>query len=66
MPDIATQLRDIAKNAAIRSVPRLLKTAAGEGIKATKKQAEEALKESVPAQVLAPGPKQRAQGEGVQ
>ena len=61
--DLATQLRDIAKHAAIRSVPKLLKTAAGEGIKATKKQAAEALKESVPAQVLAPGPTQRAQGK---
>ena len=61
--DLATQLRDIARHAAIRSVPKLLKTAAGEGIKATKKQAEEALRESVPAQVLAPGPTQRAQGK---
>ena len=61
--DLATQLRELARNAAIRSVPKLLKTAAGEGIKATKKQAEEALKESVPAQVLAPGPTQRAQGK---
>jgi len=61
--DLAEQLRTIARQAAIRSVPKLLKTAASEGIKATKKQAEDALKESVPAQVLAPGPTQRAQGK---
>ena len=61
--DVVEQLRNLAKEAAIRSIPKLLKTAAGEGIKATKKQAEEALKERVPAQVLAPGPTQRAQGK---
>ena len=63
MADLAEQLRTLAKEAAIRSVPKLLKTAASEGIKATKKQAEDALKERVPAQVLAPGPTQRAQGK---
>jgi len=61
--DIVEQLRNLAKEAAIRSIPKLLKTAAAEGIKATKKQAEDALKERVPAQVLAPGPTQRAQGK---
>ena len=52
--DVTEQLRTLANEAAIRSIPKLLKTAAGEGIKATKKQAEDALKERVPAQVLAP------------
>ena len=61
--DIVEQLRTLAKEAAIRSVPKLLKTAAGEGLKATKQQAEAALRERVPAQVLAPGPTQRAQGK---
>ena len=61
--DIVDILRALAKEASIRSVPRLLKTAASEGLKATKKQAEEALQERVPAQVLAPGPTQRAQGK---
>ena len=60
--DIVEQLRQLAKEAAIRSIPKLLKTAASEGLKATKKQAEEALQERVPAQVLAPGPTQRASG----
>ena len=61
--DIVEQLRTLAREAAIRSIPKLLKNAAGEGIKATKQQAEDALKERVPAQVLAPGPTQRAQGK---
>ena len=47
----------MASEAAIRSVPKLLKTALGEGIPATRKQAEEALKERVPAQVLHPPPR---------
>ena len=34
--DVVEQLRTLAKDAAIRSVPKLLKTAAGEGIRATK------------------------------
>jgi len=63
MEDVVEQLRTLAKEAAIRSIPKLLKTAASEGIKATKKQAEDALQERVPAQVLAPGPTQRAQGK---
>ena len=63
MEDVVEQLRTLAKEAAIRSTPKLLKTAASEGIRATKKQAEDALKERVPAQVLAPGPTQRAQGK---
>ena len=62
MDVVVEQLRALAKDAAIRSVPKLLKTAAGEGLKATKKQAEEALAERVPAQTLAPGPTQRAGG----
>ena len=55
--DIIEQLRALANEAAIRSVPKLLKTAASEGLKATKKQAEEALAERVPAQVLKPPPR---------
>ena len=55
--DIVEQLRTLASEAAIRSVPKLLKTAAGEGLKATRKQAEEALQERVPRQVLAPPPR---------
>ena len=42
--DVVQQLKTIAKEAAIRSIPKLLKTAASEGLKATKKQAEEAAK----------------------
>ena len=41
MDEVVEQLRALAEDAAIRSVPKLLKTAAGEGLKATKKQAEE-------------------------
>jgi hypothetical protein len=63
MEDIVTQLRSLAKDAAIRSVPKLLRTAATEGLKATKKQAEDALRERVPAQLLAPGPTSRAHGK---
>ena len=55
--DPVEQLRALASEAAIRSVPKLLKTALGEGIPATRKQAEEALKERVPAQVLHPPPR---------
>ena len=55
--DLAEQLRTLAKEAAIRSVPKLLKTAASEGLKVTRKQAEEALEERVPRQVLAPPPR---------
>ena len=55
--DPVEQLRTLASEAAIRSVPKLLKTALGEGIPATRKQAEEALKERVPAQVLHPPPR---------
>jgi len=58
--DVVEQLRNLAKEASIRSVPKLMKTAASEGIKVSKKQAEEALQERVPAQVLAPGPTQGA------
>ena len=54
---MADQLRALAREAAIRSVPKLLQTAASEGIKATRKQAEEALAESVPRQVLHPPPR---------
>ena len=54
---LSDQLRALAKEAAIRSVPKLLQTAASEGIKATRKQAEEALAESVPRQVLRPPPR---------
>ena len=57
MADLAEHLRTLAKEAAIRSVPKLLKTAASEGLKVTRKQAEEALQERVPRQVLAPPPR---------
>ena len=55
--DISQQLRTLAREATIRSAPKLLKTARGEGLIVTRKQAEEALKERVPAQVLAPPPR---------
>ena len=55
--DPVERLRALASEAAIRSVPKLLKTALGEGIQATRKQAEEALKERVPAQMLHPPPR---------
>lgn len=55
--DIVEQLKALANDASIRSVPKLLKTAASEGLRATKKQAEEALAERVPAQVLKPPPR---------
>ena len=58
--DVVDQLRNLASEASIRSVPKLLLTAASEGIKATKKQAEEALQLRVPAQVLAPPPRSQA------
>ena len=58
--DIVQQLRTLASEAAIRSVPKLLKTAAGEGIHATRKQCEEALQERIPRQVLAPPPRSTA------
>ena len=55
--DIVEQLRNLASEAAIRSVPKLLQTASSEGLRATRKQAEEALQERVPKQVLAPPPR---------
>ena len=55
--DIVDQLRTLAKEAAIRSVPKLLQTAKSEGLVATKKQADEALAQRVPAQVLHPPPR---------
>lgn len=58
--DIAQTLRLLADDAGIRSVPRLLKTAAAEGIKATRRQAEEALRKRVQAQILHPPPRSTA------
>ena len=55
--DVVDQLRTLAKEAAIRSVPKLLQTARSEGIRATRKQAEDALKEQVPRQILHPPPR---------
>ena len=55
--DTVELLRTLAKDAAIRSVPKLLKTAASEGLKVTRKQAEEALLERIPRQILAPPPR---------
>jgi len=60
--EIVSQLQALAKQAAIRSVPRLLRTAAAEGLKASKRQAERALRLRVPAQLLRPGPMARNQG----
>ena len=57
MDPIVEQLRTLAREATIRSVPKLLQTAKAEGLIATKKQAEEALAQRVPAQVLFPPPK---------
>ena len=42
--DTVALLSSLANEAGIRSIPRLLKTAAAEGITATKKQATEALR----------------------
>ena len=55
--DIIEQLRTLAREGTIRSVPKLLLTAKAEGITATKKQAEEALAQRVQAQVLHPPPR---------
>ena len=55
--DIIERLRTIAREATIRSVPKLLQQAKSEGRVATKKQAEEALAQRVPAQVLHPPPR---------
>ena len=59
--DVVEQLRNLASEASIRSVPKLVQTAAAEGIKASRKQAEEALQKRVPAQVLGPPPRSSAQ-----
>ena len=55
--DILDQLRTLARDAAVRSVPKLLKTAQSEGLIATRKQAEDALATRVQAQTLAPPPR---------
>jgi hypothetical protein len=60
MDDTVQTLRLLADDAGIRSVPRLMKTAAAEGIKATRKQAEQALKKRVQAQILHPPPRSTA------
>jgi len=54
MADVVEQLKSLADEAAIRSIPKLLRTAAAEGIKATRKQAVEALEQRVQAQILHP------------
>ena len=58
--DTVALLSSLANEAGIRSIPRLLKTAAAEGITATKKQAEEALRKRFQAQVLHPPPRSTA------
>jgi hypothetical protein len=60
MTDTVTRLKELADEAGIRSIPRLLRTASAEGIKATRKQAQEALEQRVQSQVLHPPPRSAA------
>ena len=56
--EIVQALKQLAKELSIRSVPKLLKSAQHEGvIGVTRKFAEDALKLSVPKQVIAPPPR---------
>ena len=55
--EVLQRLRQLASEAAIRSAPKLLKTAQAEGLKVTLALARDALEKRVQAQVLAPPPR---------